>query len=302
MVEKIRKHYSGSSDGEIIFGWFVNFLMVILIIGSLYPLIYVLSASLSSGVSIDRGLVYLFPVDFTSGAYKYLFSDAAFWIAFGNSMFYMFAGTIYLMIISTMAAFVLARKEFMFHKPFNIFVLLTMWLGAGTIPRYLTYNMLGMKDSRIAMVIGFGLSAFNILLVRNYFESLPKELIEASRMDGATEWQILTKIFVPLSKPILATVSLFYALYSWNSWFWHSVLIKTDSKQPLQIILRRLLLFATENPDDTSNEIIEVVAGVHNATTIKYAIMVLSLIPVIIVYPYVQKHFTKGITLGGVKS
>lgn len=304
MVNNKKKKYRVDrlSNGERIFGYCVNVLMVIAIIGSLYPLIYVISASISSGISVDRGQVFLLPVEFTLGAYEYLFSDGAFWVSFCNSLFYMFAGTVYCMLVSVTVAYVMSRKNFIFNRALNFFILFTMWLGAGTIPRYLNYINLGMGDSRSAMIIGFGVSAFNIILIRNYFDSLPNELVEASRIDGASEFQVLSKIFVPLSAPILATVSLFYALGSWNSWFWYSLLIKSESKQPLQIILRRLLLYSVENIDDTSNEIVKIVAGSHNDTTIKYAIMVLSLIPVVIVYPYVQKHFTKGITLGGVKS
>lgn len=301
-IKSKKKKFDCLSRGEKIFGYIVNILMVISIIGALYPLVYVFSASISSGMSVDRGQVFLLPVDVTFGAYKYLFSDEAFWISFANSLFYMFAGTVYCMIISVMVAYVMSRRDFLFNRFLNFFVLFTMWLGAGTIPRYLNYINLGMDDSRIAMVVGFGVSAFNIILIRNYFDSLPKELIEASKIDGASEYDVLTKIYIPLSAPILATVSLFYALSSWNSWFWYSLLIKEESKQPLQIVLRRLLLHSTENIDDTSNEIVKIVEGGHNDTTIKYAIMVLSLIPVVIVYPYVQKHFTKGITLGGVKS
>lgn len=290
------------SRGETIFTYVVNVFMVICMIGAFYPIVYVFSASVSSGVALDRGLVYLWPVDFTFGAYEYLFQDNSFWVSFGNSLLYMFAGTFYCMVVSVMAGFVLARREFIFNKGFNVFILMTMWLSAGTIPTYLNYNMLGMKDSRLAMILGFGLSAYNILLIRSYFESLPGELIQAARIDGASEAQILRLIYIPLSTPILATVSLFYSLTSWNSWFWYSLLIKTESKQPIQIVLRRLLMYATTNPDDTSSEIVEVIAGVHNATTIKYAIMVFSLIPILLIYPYIQKYFTKGVTLGGVKS
>lgn len=306
MVEKnntntMKNKYKRLTTSEILVGWVANIVMFIAIIGCLYPIIYTFSASLSSGIAIDRQEVILFPVDFTIGAYEYLFSDSEFWIAFLNSLFYMFFSTLFLMFITVSVAFVLARKDFIFHKQLNFFILLTMWFGAGTIPQYLNYMELGINDSRWGMVIGFGLSAFNILLVRNYFETLPEELSEAARIDGGTESQLLRYIYLPLSKAIIATVTLFYALDSWNSWFWFSLLIKTDSKQPLQIILRRMLLASVEDPESTQNYIVEVVAGAHSSATIEYAVMVLSLIPVLIIYPMVQKHFTKGITLGGVK-
>ncbi len=301
MVKNKNKSIGRMSKSEIFVGNCSNVIMVIAMICCLYPIFYIISASLSSGLAIDRQEVLLFPVDFTTGAYKYLFTDARFWNAFINSLVYMATSTIYLMLITVSIAFVLARKQFLFFKQLNFYVLLTMWFSAGTIPQYLNYQAFGFNDSRIGMIIGFGLSAFNILLVRNYFETIPEELSEAARIDGATETQLLKSVYIPLSKAIIATVSLFYALASWNTWFWFSVLIKTDSKQPLQIILRRMLLAAVEDPEATQNYIVEVVAGQHSSATIEYAVMVLSLIPVIIVYPMVQKHFTKGITLGGVK-
>ncbi len=293
--------YKRMTKSEIFVGWFSNFVMVVAIICCMYPIIYTFSSSLSSGLAILRQEVILFPVDFTLGAYEYLFNDAAFWTAFGNSLFYMVTSTIFLMFMTVCVAFVLARHNFLFHSQLNFFILLTMWFSAGTIPSYLNYQMLGMEDSRIAMVIGFGLSAYNILLVRNYFESLPEELSESARIDGATEYQVLRHIYLPLSKAIIATVTLFYALSSWNSWFWFSILIKTESKQPIQIVLRRLLAASVEDPEAINVKVVEVVAGQYNSDTVEYAVMIMSLIPVVIIYPMVQKHFTKGITLGGVK-
>ncbi len=290
------------SKSEIFVGNIANIVMLIAIVCCLYPIIYIISASLSSGIAIDRQQVILFPVDFTIGAYKHLFTDQEFWVAFFNSLFYMFTNTIFLLGITVSAAYVLARKQFIFFKQFNFYVLLTMWFSAGMIPQYLNYqDVFKFTDSRFGMIVGFGLSAFNILLVRNYFETIPTELSEAAKIDGATETQLLRTIYIPLSKAIIATVSLFYALANWNTWFWFSVLVKSDSKQPLQIILRRMLLDSVVDPESTQNIIVEVVAGQHSTATIEYAIMVLSLIPVIIVYPMVQKHFTKGITVGGVK-
>ncbi len=302
MVKVKNKKLDRMSGSEIFVGNVANVFMVFAIICCLYPIIYIISASLSSGIAIDRQQVLLVPVDFTFGAYKYLFTDEKFWVAFFNSLFYMFTSTIFLMLITVSIAFVLARKQFLFFKQLNFYVLLTMWFSAGMIPQYLNYQeVFNFKDSRFGMVIGFGLSAFNILLVRNYFETIPEELSEAARIDGATETQLLKSVYIPLSKAIIATVSLFYALSSWNTWFWFSVLVKSDSKQPLQVILRRLLLDSVLDPESTQNYIVEVVAGQHSSATIEFAVMVLSLVPVVIVYPMVQKHFTKGITLGGVK-
>ncbi len=290
------------SKGEQVFDWLLNFVMLIMIIGATYPIIYVLSVSLSSGLAVDRGEVFLFPVEFTTEAYKYLFKDSSFVLAFGNSAFYMIVGTAYNLFISVTAAYVMSRKNFILSRFTNLFVLITMWLAAGTIPTYMNYRNLGMSDSRLAIILGFGLSAYNIILVRNYFDNLPEEILEAAKIDGASEWQILNKIFIPLSKPIMATVALFYALSRWNSWFWHSLLLKSDNKIPLQVVLRNLLAQSAENPDSTSNEIINIAKSSASFTTIQHAVMLFAIVPVVIIYPYVQKHFTKGIMLGGVKS
>lgn len=303
-MRKGKKHSSGmkSSMGGRIFDILLNLAMLIMIVGAIYPIIYVLSVSLSSGLAVDRGEVFLFPVEFTVEAYKYLFKDASFVIAFGNSAFYMIAGTASNMFISVTAAYVMARKNFILSRFTNMMVLLTMWLGAGTIPMYLNYRNLGMTDSRLAIILGFGLSAYNIILIRNYFDNLPEEILEAAKIDGASEWQILKDIFMPLSKPIIATVSLFYALSRWNSWFWHSLLLKSDNKIPLQVVLRNLLAQTAENPDSTSNEIVDIAKSGASFTTIQHAVMLFAIVPVIMIYPYVQRHFTKGIMLGGVKS
>lgn len=299
-----RKKTNGiqASQGERIFDALLNTIMLVMIIGAIYPIVYVLSVSLSSGLAVDRGEVFLLPVELTIEAYRYLFRDSAFILAFGNSMFYMVAGTAYNMFISVTAAYVMARKGFIFSRFTNMMVLITMWLGAGTIPSYMNYRNLGMTDSRLAIILGFGMSAYNIILIRNYFDNLPTEIIEAAKIDGASEWQVLTSIFIPLSKPIMATVTLFYALGRWNSWFWHSLLLRTDSKIPLQVVLRQLLAQTAENPDSTENEIIEIAKSAASFTTIQYAVMMFAIVPVIIVYPFVQRHFTKGIMLGGVKS
>ena len=299
---KVKSNFIKGSTGDLFADGTINILMAIMICTAVYPIIYVLAVSLSSGIAVDRGDVFLFPVEFTIEAYRFLFKDMSFIIAFGNSLLYMFVGTLYNLYISVTAAFVRARKDFILTKYVNLMVIFTMWLGAGTIPTYMNYKSLNMSDSRIAMIVGFGLSAYNIILVRNYFENLPDEILEAAKIDGASESQILAKIFIPLSKPILATVALFYALSRWNSWFWHSLLLKDENKIPLQVLLRKLLSQSAENPDSTQNEIIEIAKGSASFTTIQHAVMLFAIVPVILVYPYVQKHFTKGIMLGGVKS
>lgn len=303
MTQRFTRKLKRKRPGELIFDSVVLLVMLFLVIISVYPLVYVLSMSLSNGVDADSGKVWLLPVNPTIGAYAYLFKDPQFMQAFANSMFYMIVGAAYNMLISVPGAYVLARREFYLSKILNIYMTITLWLTAGTIPLYLNFKMLGMMNSRWAMIIGFGLTAFNIILIRNYFEGLPKEMKEAAHVDGASEFQTLFHVYIPLSKPILATVTMFYALGRWNVWFWHSLLLRdAEDKIPLQIMLRRILIATADDPNNTNPSVTQYLEGGASRLTIQFAVMAFTLVPVLVVYPYVQRHFTKGIMLGGVKN
>lgn len=272
-------------------------LLSITAIVTLYPTIFIVASSLSSGAAVAKGSVFLWPVEFTVSAYKVILADLTFWKSYGNTMYYMFFGTIFSMIIAISSAYSLSKRDLKFRRLFNFMLAFTIWFDPGIIPKYLNYKALGLENNRIGIVIGFGVLAFNIIILRNYFESVPDSLDEAAYIDGANQFKILYLIYMPLSKAAIATVTLFYAISRWNGYFWTMILIKDVNKMPLQVYLRRIII---ERDALMSDQGITM-STVHSPDTIIYATIICALIPIIIIYPFIQKYFEKGIMLGGVK-
>jgi putative aldouronate transport system permease protein len=198
------------------------------------------------------------------------------------------------MVISTCGAYALSKSRLLFRRKFNLFIVFTMWFSAGIIPSYLNY--MGMAvNNRVGIIVAFGIQAYNIILLRNYFEGVPKEIEEAAIVDGANEFQIFTRIYLPMSKAALATVTLFYATSRWNGYFWSSRLLRDSSEQPLQVYMANKVDNYQKMFDGMPIDI------PYAADSYIYAILVCSIIPVLLIYPYIQKYFAKGVNLGGVK-
>ncbi len=284
--------------GDLILTRAIYVILAILGVCTLYPFLYVVSSSLSSGRMIDMGEVVLFPKEFTIDAYTYILADKIFWTSYANTLFYTIIGTAWSMLISTTGAYALSRNRLRGRRLFNFLIVFTMWFDAGMIPMYLNYKELGVVDSRWGIVIAFGVQAFNIILLRNYFESVPKSLEEAAMIDGANDFKIFSSIYVPLSKPAITTVILYYAIGRWNGFFWTMILIRDINKTPLQVYLRKMIIERDAMADEVSNNIL---STSYSPDTIIYAVIVCSMIPVMIAYPYIQKYFTKGVMVGGVK-
>lgn len=282
------------SRSEILFKVFAYTLVILFALLSLYPLLYVLSVSISGKVAYESGSVILLPKDVTFQAYEMVLYDKGFWIAYTNTLFYTVLGTAWSMFISVTGAYVLQKDRLMFKRQWNFLLVFTMWFSAGMIPMYLNYNSLGIND-RWGMVIAFGVQAYNIILLRSAFSSVPKEMEEAATIDGANEFQLLRKIYIPMSKATMATVTLFYAITRWNGYYWSRMLIANHFEQPLQVYLRQLI----ENYQKLYDE--SAVVLPYSADSLVYAIIVCSIIPVLIIYPYIQKYFSRGVNLGGVK-
>lgn len=286
-----------SSNSDKILNIFNHIILVIVSICTLYPTIFVLASSLSSGSAVARGAVYLWPVEFTVEAYKVILSDIEFWMSYGNTLFYMLFGTLFSMFISILAAYALSKKRLRFRKLFNFMVAFTIWFDPGIIPKYMNFKELGFENNRIGIIVGFGVLAFNIIILRNYFEAVPKSLEESAYIDGANDFKILYKIYMPLSKASIATVTLFYAISRWNGYFWTMILIKDIDKMPLQVYLRRIIVERDALMLDSGI----LANAVYSPDTIIFATIIASLVPIIIIYPFIQKYFEKGIMLGGVK-
>ncbi|MFW2589769.1 carbohydrate ABC transporter permease [Sagittula sp. SSi028] len=276
----------------------VNMILIgLFTLSTLYPFIYMASLSLSTGFEARAGNVVLTPVGFTLEAYKYVLAEPLFWTSYKNTFIYTIFGTIASLAFIIPGAYALSRPQLYGRRFWNLVVAFTMWFNAGLIPFFLNMRDLGLLDSYFGIIIGFAVNGFNIILLRNFFESVPQSFEEAARMDGANEFQVLWKVYVPLSKPAIATVALFCIVSRWNGFFWAMVLLQDEEKIPLQVYLRKVIADLSDDEEFAST----LLTSVYSFETISAAIIVCSIIPILLIYPFLQKYFTKGILLGGVK-
>ena len=287
------------STGERVFS-ILNYIVLFLISAlALYPFIYVLSASLSHGDAVSAGRVVLFPVGFNLNSFKKVLVIPNIWVAYGNTIFYTVVGTFTCMVFSITGAYALSKERLMGKKFFTIMVTLTMWFKAGIVPEFLNFRDLGLYNSRAVVIIGFAIVAFNVILLKTYFESVPKSLEESAQIDGANDLKILWSIYMPLSKPGLATVALFYAVSKWNGYFWSMILLRDESKIPLQVLLRKLIV--EMNATAEFSDALEMAKQGYSVETVVYATIIVSIIPIVLMYPFIQKYFAKGAMIGAVK-
>lgn len=284
----------GSKIADFIIYTVVGLIAIICI----YPFIYVLSASISSSDAVLRGDVLLIPKDITFEAYKRVLEEPGIWVAYGNTIFYTIVGTLFSMFVTICGAYPLSKKRLKGRSFFAFFIAFTMWFNAGIIPTYLNLKELGLLDTRTAIIVGFAVSTFLVFIMRSFFQSVPDSLEESAKVDGANDLQILWKIFLPLSKPALITVGLFYAVSRWNGYFWSMIVLNDESKIPLQVLLKKLVVDMSvkeqmANSLDTTSQ--------YSAETVIYATIIVSIIPIVLVYPYLQKYFVKGTMIGGIK-
>ena len=220
------------------------------------------------------------------------------WLAYWNSIIITVFGTIVNMFFTVSGAYVLSKPDLKFKKFWMFLVIITMWFDPGRIPKYLNFRDLGMINSYTGIILGFAINTFNVIILKSFFEAIPKSLEESARIDGASQFQIMTKIYLPLSGSALTTVSLFYAVSRWNGYFWTMVLLIDDKKAPLQVFLKKLII-----EKDMAGEASQMITmeSLTSPQTVIYAVIALSLIPILTVYPFIQKFFKKGVTLGAVK-
>lgn len=279
---------------EKIFKVFAYTMVIIFALMALYPIIYAFSVSISGKVAYESGEIVLLPKDVTFQAYDMVLHNKGFWISYTNTLFYTVLGTAWSMAISLTGAYALQKSKLLFRRQWNFLLVFTMWFSAGMIPLFLNYKNMGV-DNRWGLVIAFGVQAYNIILLRNYFSSIPKEIEEAAIVDGANEFQLFGKVYIPMSTASIATVTLFYAISRWNGYYWARMLLADPYEQPLQVYLRQLI----ENYQKLYDK--SPVNLPYAADSLAYAIIICSIIPVLVVYPYIQKYFAKGVNMGGVK-
>ncbi|XID91762.1 carbohydrate ABC transporter permease [Paenibacillaceae bacterium WGS1546] len=280
--------------------WFdgVNvLLMVLLLVITLYPLYYMGIVSISSGGAVSRGEVLWLPKDINLQAYKYVFDDPAVLRSYGNTILYTALGTLISLVLTTLCAYPLSRKQFYGRAVFSLFVIFTMFFDGGLIPRFMVVHGLGMVDTIWALVIPTAISVFNMILMRTFFEQIPEALHESATVDGAGEYRTLLRIVLPLSMPVMATMFLFYAVGQWNSFFPALIYLNEKELYPLQIILRNIVI-----QGDMASQTTQMGADMATmSATIKYAVVFVAILPVLCIYPFVQKYFVQGAMLGSVK-
>ena len=278
---------------EIIFKILSYVLLTLFAICCLYPFIYVLSGSLSSKGAVDSGKVFLWPVGFNGQAYVEVFNNKEFWISYCNTFFVTGYGTLVSMLVAITGAYALSKSRLVFGKGFNFMLVFTMWFNAGMIPTYQNFRFFHV-DNKYMFIIALGFNAFNIILLRSYFSSVPTEIEEAATIDGATEFQILSKIYIPMSKASIVTVAMFYAVARWNGYIWAQMLLQDDTDVLLTVFIKNNMAALVE----TSSQGVELPYSIYS---MQYAFIVCSIIPVIVIYPSLQKYFAAGVTVGGVK-
>ncbi|GAB5493172.1 MAG: carbohydrate ABC transporter permease [Phototrophicaceae bacterium] len=282
------------SKSELIFKTITILLVTLFSLIAFYPVIYSFSASISGKIAYEAGEIILFPKDVSFQVYELIYLDKGLWISFVNTLFYTIFGTAWSIFISALGAYALAKRRLLFRRQFNFLVVFTMWFNAGMVPLYLNYINMGV-DNRWGIIVAFGVQGFNIILLRSFFEAIPKEIEEAATIDGANEFNLLTQIYMPMSKAALATVTLFYATSRWNSYFWSRILLQDPTELPLQVYMRILIENYQSMFDDMPINL------PYSSDSYIFAVLVVSIIPVLIIYPYLQRYFARGVNLGGVK-
>ncbi|WP_313580664.1 carbohydrate ABC transporter permease [Lacrimispora sp.] len=286
------------SRGERIFHVVNYIILTIVALICLYPMWFVTMASFSdSSQLIAHSGFLLKPLGFNLQAYLKVFENPMILKGYANTLFILVAGVALDLVMTALAAYFFSRKGVMFKKPLMLFVLFTMFFSGGMIPFYLNLKDLHLINSRWGLIIPFMISTYNMIILRTSFESIPDSLTEAARIDGAGHITILFKIILPLSKAIMAVMVLYYGVSIWNAWFWASAILRDRELYPLQVILREILI---------SNDLQAMNGGAGAdaeaiAQSIKYATIMVATVPILFVYPFLQKYFTKGVMIGAVK-
>lgn len=281
---------------DILNGAFMIFLSLICV----YPLLYVAFGSFSdSNLLMAHSGILLKPLGFSTASYKMAFREPLLLTSYGNTIFIVVVGTLVNLVMSTLGAYVLSRKNLMWKKTIVVFITVTMFFSGGMIPTYLTVVGYGLNDSLWALILPCALNTHNMLVLRTAFAGVPESLEEAAKIDGIGHWTIMCKIFLPLVKPTLAVITLYYVVAHWNSWFSAAIYIRDRGKYPLQLVLRGILI----QGDVTSMTAGDVGSGDMAAVSdsIKYAITIISTVPILCIYPFVQKYFVNGVMIGAVK-
>lgn len=303
MVTIIKRKNSLMEKGDGLFYFINNFLILLALLVVLLPLIYIVSSSFSSPVAVSSGKVLLLPVDFSLRGYKAVFSNPMIMTGYSNSFIYTMVGTLVNLLMTVAVAYPLSRKSLKSRKFFMLFFVFTMYFHGGLIPTYILVSKLGLINTRMIMFIGMALSVYNMIITRTFFQSnIPDELLEAAQIDGMDDFGILVKIYVPLSKAILAVITLFYAVQHWNVYFFAFIYLNDKQLFPLQLILREILILNTVDVAMMNEvDVDELAAKEGMSELLKYSLIIVASVPVLMIYPFVQKYFVRGVMIGSLK-
>lgn len=287
------------SRDDKIFDGIVYVITALLVVLVGYPLLFVVSASFSNPIDVVEGRVWLWPQGFTLEPYKLVLENEKIWSGYANTIFYAVAGTFINLVMTVLAAYPLSRKDLPGRQFLMFFVTFTMFFSGGLIPTYLLVKSLGMNNTVWAMLVPGAIATYNLIVMRSFFQnSIPHELQESAWMDGCNFFRMLWSIILPLSKPILAVMVLFYGVAHWNSYFNALIYLKDRDLYPLQLILREILIL---NQDDMTGGDVGMTERVMMAESIKYSVIIVSSVPVLLLYPFIQRYFVKGVMIGSIK-
>lgn len=280
------------TKGERVFNVFNVIFLTLLSICAFYPMYYVLMASFSqSGQLMAHSGLLLTPAGFSTSAYEVIIDNKNIWTGYGNTLFIVIIGTLVSLALTSMAAYPLSRKTFGLRNFFMMMITFTMMFSGGLIPRFLVVKDVGLYDSIWSLILPVVINTTNLIIMRTAFAAIPESLEESAKIDGANDLIIYVRIIMPLAKATLAVLALYYGVAYWNSWFTASIYLRSRDKFPLQLILREILI-ANEN-ENTDNELM--------SESIKYAAIIVSTVPILCAYPFLQRYFVKGVMIGAVK-
>ena len=277
-----------------VFKVFNAIILTLISVAMLYPFLYLVAQSFSSTQAIVAGQVGLIPKDFNISTYKYVITDGKFIPYYGNTIVYSIIGTVCALLFSALLAYPLSKAELYGGKAINKFIIFTMYFSGGMIPNYILMVSLGLRDTVASFILPGMISTYYVILMRSFFLTLPRELEEAGEIDGLDLWGVFWRIAIPLSKPIIATMTLFYVVQYWNDWFDAFLYLDTTTKWPVAYYLRQLISSASGTSADAGD-------AMQIASNIKSCAMVLTSAPISCIYPFIQKYFVQGMMLGGVK-
>lgn len=289
----------GRSISDLVFDAIVYVLAGLALLVVAYPLYFMIIASFSDPGAVATGNVWLYPRNITIRGYELILEDSRIWTGYRNTIIYATLGTAVNLLFTLPAGYSLSRHDLMLRNPIMFFFVFTMFFNGGLIPTYLLIRSLGMINTMAVMILPFSVNVFNLIIVRTFFErSIPAELLDAARMDGCSDARFFVSVVLPLSKAIIAVIGLYYAVWHWNEFFRALIYLRSTHLQPLQIILRAILVMGQAFEGSSA----EGVASMQNLyDLIKYGVIIVSTVPIMAVYPFIQKYFTKGVMIGAIK-